>query len=137
MEEIKIKDYFNMIFDDYHRLVAIQSIGDERELIDAIRSQNCELKRLEQENECLKEKLIIAQNSDNKTMEILKENAELKEKINTYNCSSNCYKYIEANKYRKALEEIREMTKAVRYFPQERFVLIRAKINEVLESEEE
>lgn len=33
---------------------------------------------------------------------------KLKQKIETYKCSQNCYKYIEADRYRKALEEISE-----------------------------
>ena len=36
---------------------------------------------------------------------------ELEEKINSYNCSENCYKSVLANKYRKELEEIREIAK--------------------------
>lgn len=55
MKEIIIKDYFNMIYDDCHRLVAIQSIGDERKLINAIRNQNDELQRLKQEIKALYE----------------------------------------------------------------------------------
>lgn len=38
-----------------------------------------------------------------------KENEELKAKLESYNCSANCYKYKEANKYKQALEEIREI----------------------------
>ena len=34
---------------------------------------------------------------------------ELKAKIETYKCSQNCYKYIEATRYRKALEEIEKV----------------------------
>lgn len=37
------------------------------------------------------------------------ENEELKEKINSYICSANCYKYKEAEKYKQALEEIRDI----------------------------
>ena len=37
------------------------------------------------------------------------ENEELKEKIESYNCNANCYKYKEVNKYKQALEEIIEM----------------------------
>lgn len=36
---------------------------------------------------------------------------ELKKKIETYKCSTNCHKYIEADRYRKALEEIEEVCK--------------------------
>lgn len=31
---------------------------------------------------------------------------ELKKKIETYKCSTNCHKYIEADRYRKTFEEI-------------------------------
>jgi len=34
---------------------------------------------------------------------------ELKEKIETYNCSANCYKYKEAEKYKQVLEKIKEI----------------------------
>lgn len=40
-----------------------------------------------------------------------KENEELKKKIESYNCNANCYKYKETDKYKQALEEIREMLK--------------------------
>lgn len=36
---------------------------------------------------------------------------ELKKKIETYKCSTNCHKYIEAARYRKALEEIEGIVK--------------------------
>ena len=36
------------------------------------------------------------------------ENEKLKEKIESYNCNANCYKYKEANKYKQVLEEIRQ-----------------------------
>lgn len=36
---------------------------------------------------------------------------ELKKKIETYKCSTNCHKYIEADRYRKALEEIAGIAK--------------------------
>ena len=76
--------------------------------------------RLKQENECLKEKLIIAQNSDNKTMEILKENAELKQeneelrnlwRLDCLKCVCLKCENTKSNvdNYRTALEEIREM----------------------------
>lgn len=35
------------------------------------------------------------------------ENKGLKEKVNSYNCNANCYKYKEANKYKQALENMR------------------------------
>lgn len=81
-----------------------------------------------------------------------KENEELKEEIRNYKmygCSDtiqpNAYVVDSAYQgaiigkeiYRKALEKIREMTKSVRYFPQERFELIKDVINKVLESEGE
>lgn len=37
------------------------------------------------------------------------ENEKLKKEINLYNCSANCYKYKESEKYRKALEEIKKI----------------------------
>lgn len=40
------------------------------------------------------------------------ENEKLKEKIESYNCNANCYKYKEANKYKQALEEIRTYVNA-------------------------
>lgn len=43
--------------------------------------------------------------------ELKTENEELKAKIETYVCSANCYKYIEANKYKQALEEVRDRIK--------------------------
>ena len=41
------------------------------------------------------------------------ENEELKEKINTYVCSTNCHKYIQADKYKQALEDIKDRLIAV------------------------
>lgn len=41
------------------------------------------------------------------------ENKELKKKINTYVCSTNCHKYIQADKYKQALKEIREIIKTL------------------------
>jgi hypothetical protein len=43
-----------------------------------------QLKRLQAENEILKEKLQISQNSDKKTIEIMKENERLKKEIKQY-----------------------------------------------------
>lgn len=37
------------------------------------------------------------------------ENEELKAKIETYDCSAKCYKYIESDKYRQSLEEVRDL----------------------------
>ena len=41
--------------------------------------------------------------------QLKKENKELKEKVNSYICSTNCYKHKENDKYRQALQEIKEI----------------------------
>ena len=57
--------------------------------------------RLKQENEILKEKLEIANNSDKRTLEILQENKHLNDLLNQA--------LKEQEELRVALEEIREM----------------------------
>lgn len=37
------------------------------------------------------------------------ENEELKEKVNSYNCSRNCYKYRKSEQYKQALEEVHNL----------------------------
>lgn len=78
--------------------------------------------KLEQENEILKEKLQISQNSDKKTIEIIKENERLKEENNDL-CKALKDKEFDrliqserklknlkqANNYKQALQEIREI----------------------------
>lgn len=104
-------------------------------------NSNChykQLKRLEQKyNEVLKlakdnadSNEYCLQEDDEIIGKLQKENEELKFYIDSYK------QVWEVDNYRKALEEIREMTKSVRYFPQERFELIKDVINKVLESEE-
>lgn len=67
---------------------------------------------LGRECEELKEKIKQAKNFKDKVINQLKEeNEELKKKNETYKCSTNCHKYIEADRYRKALEEIKEYTR--------------------------
>ena len=39
-KQIVIKDYFNILRDDYGRIYCIQEIGDPKSLIKAIREQN-------------------------------------------------------------------------------------------------
>lgn len=43
--------------------------------------------------------------------ELKAENEELKEKVENYICSTNCYKYKEAQSYKQALEKVRELIK--------------------------
>ena len=33
---------------------------------------------------------------------------ELREKVNSYNCSTNCYKYQQSENYKQALQEIKD-----------------------------
>lgn len=64
---------------------------------------------LGRECEELKEKIKQAKNFKDKVINQLKEeNEELKKKNETYMCSANCYKYIEADRYLSALDEIAE-----------------------------
>lgn len=53
-KQIIIKDYFNIMRDDYGRIYCIQEIGDPKELIKAIREQNEYIQHKEQECEKLK-----------------------------------------------------------------------------------
>ena len=55
---------------------------------------NCyykQLQRAKAENECLKEKLQISQNSDKETLRILKENVRLKNKLEEIKQFCSCY----------------------------------------------
>ena len=52
--QIVIKDYFNILRDDYGRIYCIQEIGDPKSLIKAIREQNEYIQAKEQECEELK-----------------------------------------------------------------------------------
>lgn len=65
------------------------------------------------------------------------ENTELKAKLESYNCNANCYKYKEADNYKQALEEIREIankacTSGCRCIDKTDILI---KINEVLKDE--
>lgn len=53
-KQIIIKDYFNILRDDYGRIYCIQEIGDPKSLIKAIREQNEYIQAKEQECEELK-----------------------------------------------------------------------------------
>ena len=53
-KQIVIKDYFNILRDDYGRIYCIQEIGDPKSLIKAIREQNEYIQTKEQECEELK-----------------------------------------------------------------------------------
>ena len=53
-KQIVIKDYFNILRDDYGRIYCIQEIGDPKSLIKAIREQNEYIQAKEQECEELK-----------------------------------------------------------------------------------
>ena len=53
-KQIVIKDYFNILRDDYGRIYCIQEIGDPKSLIEAIREQNEYIQAKEQECEELK-----------------------------------------------------------------------------------
>ena len=54
---IEIKDYFNILRDEYNRIYCIQNIGDPKSLIKAIREQNEYIQAKEQECEELRNKL--------------------------------------------------------------------------------
>lgn len=56
-KQIIIKDYFNILRDEYGRIYCIQDIGDPKSLIKAIREQNEYIQAKEQECEELKETL--------------------------------------------------------------------------------
>ena len=56
-KQIVIKDYFNILRDDYGRIYCIQEIGDPKSLIKAIREQNEYIQAKEQECEELKTSL--------------------------------------------------------------------------------
>ena len=56
-KQIVIKDYFNILRDEYGRIYCIQDIGDPKSLIKAIREQNEYIQAKEQECEELKEKV--------------------------------------------------------------------------------
>ena len=53
-KQIVIKDYFNILRDEYGRIYCIQEIGDPKSLIKAIREQNEYIQAKEQECEELK-----------------------------------------------------------------------------------
>ena len=53
-KQIVIKDYFNILRDEYGRIYCIQEIGDSKSLIKAIREQNEYIQAKEQECEELK-----------------------------------------------------------------------------------
>lgn len=78
-------------------------------------SSNCYIKCLQKENELLNNMVKVNDSTkydysklieENKRLQ--QENEKLKEKVNSYICNANCYKYKEADKYRQALEEIRK-----------------------------
>ena len=48
-KQIIIKDYFNILRDEYNRIYCIQNIGDPKSLIKAIREQNEYIQAKEQE----------------------------------------------------------------------------------------
>ena len=56
-KQIIIKDYFNILRDEYNRIYCIQNIGDPKSLIKAIREQNEYIQAKEQEYEQLRNKL--------------------------------------------------------------------------------
>ena len=56
-KQIIIKDYFNILRDEYNRIYCIQNIGDPKYLIKAIREQNEYIQAKEQECEQLRNKL--------------------------------------------------------------------------------
>lgn len=56
-KQIIIKDYFNILRDEYNRIYCIQNIGDPKSLIKAIREQNEYIQAKEQECEQLRNKL--------------------------------------------------------------------------------
>ena len=56
-KHIIIKDYFNILRDEYGRIYCIQDIGDSKSLIKAIREQNEYIQAKEQECEQLRNKL--------------------------------------------------------------------------------
>ena len=76
----------------------------EQIIIDGVFINACLVPEKCKEFETCKIKNILRQFS-RKTQEC----EELKKKIETYKCSTNCHKYIEASRYRKALEEIEEI----------------------------
>lgn len=78
----------------------------EQIIIDGVFINACLVPEKCKEFETCKIKNILRQLS-RKTQEC----EELKKKIETYKCSTNCHKYIEADRYRKALEEIEEYQK--------------------------
>lgn len=56
-KQIIIKDYFNILRDEYNRIYCIQNIGDPKSLIKAIREQNEYIQAKEQECEKLKKQV--------------------------------------------------------------------------------
>ena len=56
-KQIIIKDYFNILRDEYGRIYCIKDIGDPKSLIKAIREQNEYIQAKEQECEQLRNKL--------------------------------------------------------------------------------
>ena len=92
-KQIVIKDYFNILRDDYGRIYCIQEIGDPKSLIKAIREQNEYIQAKEQECEELKEQLNQAK--------YLSEGA------------LRLYSERQKNKYKQVLDEIENFLKTI------------------------
>ena len=91
--EIKLKkDFVNSLRKHYERKL------EEKKLF-----LPCCYKNLYEETEEMKNDIA------KKYFDLEKENKELKEKVNSYNCSTNCYKYQQAEKYKQALQDIKEI----------------------------
>ena len=73
-KQIVIKDYFNILRDDYGRIYCIQEIGDPKSLIEAIREQNEYIQAKEQECEELKTLLNVKEQKLIKIKQYIEDN---------------------------------------------------------------
>lgn len=73
-KQIVIKDYFNILRDDYGRIYCIQEIGDPKSLIKAIREQNEYIQAKEQECEELKTLLNVKEQKLIKIKQYIEDN---------------------------------------------------------------
>ena len=73
-KQIVIKDYFNILRDEYNRIYCIQNIGDPKSLIKAIREQNEYIQAKEQECEELKTLLNVKEQKLIKIKQYIEDN---------------------------------------------------------------
>lgn len=111
-KQIVIKDYFNILRDDYGRIYCIQEIGDPKSLIKAIREQNEYIQAKEQECEELKKELISFMNGD-----YCANDCSLRQQLNQLKAENDLYKNAHKTEqdrrrsYENALAEIKEIAK--------------------------